>query len=165
MDSITAILRLMTTGRVVMVTQSLTRTSSLTPGGWLVTSTASGSEPRSGSTHSSTQSASHTLRWGWSPLIGRLLQQTHYHLQAAYPPNMFLIRDPKSKMVTNDGTFSDGIFGDFEGTAYLPGLIWAEIFCQLTSVLLKATLCGGRAFLLATWTLQMRMHQSGGLTD
>ena len=42
--------------------------------------------------------------------------------EAANPPNMFLVRDPKSKIVTHNGTFGeDGIFEDFEGTAYLPG--------------------------------------------
>ena len=43
---------------------------------------------------------------------------------------MFLVRDPKSKIVTHNGTFGeDGIFGDFEGTAYLPGdTLWWQGF-------------------------------------
>ena len=46
----------------------------------------------------------------------------NHPLEAANPPNMFLVRDPKSKIVTHNGTFGeDGIFEDFEGTAYLPG--------------------------------------------
>ena len=50
--------------------------------------------------------------------------------EAAYPPNMFLIRDPKSKTVTHNGTFGeDGIFGDWEGTAWLPGTtLWWQGF-------------------------------------
>ena len=49
---------------------------------------------------------------------------------AAFPPNMYLVRDPKSKEITNDGTFGGGgIFGDFEGTAYLPGTtLWWQGF-------------------------------------
>ena len=41
--------------------------------------------------------------------------------EAAFPPNMFLVRDPKSKLITNNGTFGDDLFGDFEGEAFLPG--------------------------------------------
>ena len=41
--------------------------------------------------------------------------------EAAFPPNMFLVRDPKSKFITKNGTFGDDMFGDFEGEAYLPG--------------------------------------------
>ena len=61
--SIIATSRLMTTGRVVMVTPSLILTSFLTPRGWWQRSTRSGSGPRFGSTPSSTRSASHTMRW------------------------------------------------------------------------------------------------------
>ena len=51
------------------------------------------------------------------------------YAEAAYPPNMFLIRDPKSKYITNNGTFGDDLFGDFEGTGYLPGTtLWWQGF-------------------------------------
>ena len=49
--------------------------------------------------------------------------------EAAYPPNMFLVRDPKSKMITNNGAFGDDQFGDFEGEAFLPGTtLWWQGF-------------------------------------
>ena len=35
--------------------------------------------------------------------------------EAASPPNMYLVRDPKGRF---------GQFGGWEGTAYLPGLVW-----------------------------------------
>ena len=45
---------------------------------------------------------------------------------------MFLVRDPKSKIVTHNGTFGeDGIFGDFEGTAYLSGYLALNFTARL----------------------------------
>ena len=40
-----------------------------------------------------------------------------------------LVRDPKSKYIRHDGAFGDDQFGDFEGTAYLPGnTLWWQGF-------------------------------------
>ena len=51
------------------------------------------------------------------------------YLEAANPPNMYLVRDPKTKQITHDGAFGDDQFGDFEGTAYLPGnTLWWQGF-------------------------------------
>ena len=45
---------------------------------------------------------------------------------------MFLVRDLKSKIVTHNGTFGeDGIFGDFEGTAYLSGYLATNVIAGL----------------------------------
>ena len=45
---------------------------------------------------------------------------------------MFLVRDLKSKIVTHNGTFGeDGIFGDFEGTAYLSGNMASNFIARL----------------------------------
>ena len=57
-------------------------------------------------------------------------QECESYREAALPPNMFLVRDPKNKYINNGGTFGgDGIFGDFEGTAFLPGnTMWWQGF-------------------------------------
>ena len=49
---------------------------------------------------------------------------------ASLPPNMYFIKSPKNKEVYNEGSFGgDGIFGDFEGTVYLPGItMWWQGF-------------------------------------
>ena len=48
---------------------------------------------------------------------------------------MFLVRDLKSKIVTHNGTFGeDGIFGDFEGTAYLSGNLASNFIARLTEL-------------------------------
>jgi alpha-glucosidase len=41
------------------------------------------------------------------------------YAEAASPPRMYLVRDPRGKFVS-----AGGQFGDWEGVAHLPGLVW-----------------------------------------
>ena len=61
------------------------------------------------------------------PFINQECESFSY---AANPPNMYLVRDPKSKYISSDGTFGGGgMFGDYEGVAYLPGTtLWWQGF-------------------------------------
>ena len=61
------------------------------------------------------------------PFINQECESFSY---AANPPNMYLVRDPKSKYISSDGIFGGGgMFGDYEGVAYLPGTtLWWQGF-------------------------------------
>ena len=96
MGSIIAILRLMTTGRVVMVMQSLILTSFLTPRGWWQRLTAWVSELRSGSTPSSIRSASHTMRWADDVSWGLFLVK-YQHEEAIILPQYFIHHQSHSR--------------------------------------------------------------------
>ena len=91
---------------------------------------------------------------------------------AAFPPNMYLVRDPKSKEITNDGTFGGGgIFGDFvhfhvnSAYAHKRELLLLRIQIDnkknTTSNLSKTKLAGGNILLSS----QHKNEQAGALSS